>query len=116
MKKKSILFVLASAVVITGCASVGANERQQKQGMMQHGKMNRMMMDMGKMDANKDGQFSKDEFMKFHEGMFDMMKNKDGMVDMKAMHEHCSGMMSMMDNMKGDGHMMQHRQMGKPTR
>lgn len=114
--KKPTLFVLALAVIATGCASAGANELQPKQGVMQHGKMNHMMMDMGKMDVNKDGSVSKDEFMKFHEEMFDMMKNKDGMVDMKEMQEQCSGMMSMMGNMKGDGHMMQHHQMGNPNR
>ena len=43
-----------------------------------------MMKDM---DANGDGMISKEEFMKFHEKMFDAMpKNKDGLVDLKAMH------------------------------
>ena len=59
-----------------------------------------MMMDMKKMDANGDGMISKEEFMKYHESMYDgMKKNKDGMVDMKDMQMMHEGMM------KGD-HMM----------
>lgn len=42
---------------------------------------------MKEMDANGDGMISKDEFMKYHEKMFDALpKNKDGLVDLKAMH------------------------------
>lgn len=45
-----------------------------------------MKMDFKAMDANGDGMISKEEFMKFHETMFDKMKkNTAGMVDMKEM-------------------------------
>lgn len=45
-----------------------------------------MKMDFKAMDKNGDGMISKDEFMKFHEMMFDKMKkNSAGMVDMKEM-------------------------------
>lgn len=45
-----------------------------------------MKMDMKMMDANGDGMISKDEFMKYHEMMFDKMKkNNSGMVDLKDM-------------------------------
>jgi PBP1b-binding outer membrane lipoprotein LpoB len=73
-------------------------------------------MHMAKMDANNDGLASKEEFMKFHEQMFDMMKNKDGVVDLKEMHKCCKGMMGGMEGgMMGGGHMMQHHQTGKPN-
>ena len=55
---------------------------------MNHGKgmMNRHGMDMKAMDTNGDGMISKEEFMAYHEAMYDhMKKNKDGMVDMKDM-------------------------------
>lgn len=43
-------------------------------------------MDMKAMDTNGDGMISKDEFMKYHEMMYDKMKkNKTGMVDIKEM-------------------------------
>lgn len=41
------------------------------------------------MDANGDGMLSKDEFMRFHEKMWDQMKkNSSGMVDMKDFPMH----------------------------
>ena len=62
-----------------------------------------MKMDMKSMDTNGDGMISKEEFMKFHEMMFDMMKkNKSGMVDIKeveAMHRDMQ--MMHMDKSKG---------------
>lgn len=109
--KKATLAILASAVIASGCASVGANEDTPKQGM-HHGKMPMMAMHMAQMDTNNDGLASKEEFMKFHEQMFDMMKNRDGVIDLKEMHKHCKGMMG---GMRGGGHMMQHHQMGKPS-
>ena len=116
--KKTTLAILASAVIATGCASVGANESKPKQGMS-HGKMPMMAMHMAQMDTNNDGLASKEEFMKFHEQMFDMMKNKDGAIDMKEMHKHCKDMMGMKSGMEGGmmggGHMMQHHPMGKPN-
>jgi PBP1b-binding outer membrane lipoprotein LpoB len=113
--KKTTLVIFASAVIASGCASVGANENTPKQGMS-HGKMPMMAMHMEKMDTNADGLASKEEFMKFHEQMFDMMKNKDGVIDLKEMHKHCKGMMGGMEGgMMGGGHMMQPHKMEKPN-
>jgi hypothetical protein len=62
-----------------------------------------MKMDMKSMDTNGDGMISKEEFMKFHEMMFDMMKkNQSGMVDMKDMDAMHHNMQTMhMDKPKG---------------
>lgn len=100
MKKTSIL-IIASAFVMTACTTVGADEKRAGQGRM----MGQMRMDMSRMDSNADGMLSKDEFMSYHEAMFDRMKNKEGLVDMKDMQMHCSNMMN--DNMMGGGRMMQ---------
>lgn len=71
-----------------------------------------MKMDFKAMDANGDGMISKDEFMKFHEMMFEKMKkNSAGMVDMKEMemmhHDmemmHKGKPMRKDDKMKKDG-------------
>lgn len=41
-------------------------------------------MQMKNIDPDNDGTVSKEEFMKFHETMWDgMKKNKDGLVDVK---------------------------------
>src|SRR4051812_15664510 len=41
--------------------------------------------DMMKMDTNNDGMVSREEYMKYHEAMWDKMKkNKNGMVDVKG--------------------------------
>ena len=49
-----------------------------------------MTMDMKAMDVNSDGMVSKDEFMSYHEGMYEKMKKgQNGMVsikDMEMMH------------------------------
>lgn len=78
-------------------------------------KMNKnmdMKMDMKMMDTNGDGMISKDEFMKYHEMMYDKMKkNKAGMVDMKEMEmmhrdtemKHKGKPMGKDDMMKKDG-------------
>ncbi len=62
-----------------------------------------MKMDMKSMDTNGDGMISKEEFMKFHEMMFDKMKkNKSGMVDIKDMESmHHDMQMMHMDKSKG---------------
>ena len=58
-----------------------------------------MEMDMKAMDMNGDGMISKDEFMKYHEAMYDKMKKgSNGMVSMKDMQ-----MMSAHDGMMKDG-------------
>lgn len=72
-------------------------------------------MDMMKMDANGDGVISKEEYMKYHEAMFDHMKNKDGVVSMKDMPAGCGmGSGSMMKGGKGSGQGMMgdHGKMG----
>ncbi len=49
-------------------------------------------MNMKMMDSNNDGMVSKDEFMKYHETMYDgMKKNSSGMVSMKDMQMMMSG-------------------------
>lgn len=58
---------------------------------MEHDKSTMSAMHKGKMgmkamDTNHDGMISKEEFMTYHEAMYDhMTKNKDGMVDVNAM-------------------------------
>jgi hypothetical protein len=65
-----------------------------------------MDMDMKTMDTNKDGMISKQEFMKYHEAMWEKMKKDNmGMVDVKEM-ERMHGEM-----MKGDGMMKDHKMM-----
>ena len=112
--KKSGFAMLASVLIITGCAT-GAGQQQSRPEMgMTMGGMtmpsNTMMMDMKNTDANGDGVISKDEFMKSHEAMFDAMKNKDGVIDAKEMAMHCN----MMGSMMGHGG-MDHDHMGKPN-
>ncbi len=41
--------------------------------------------EMQMMDANKDGMVSKEEFMKYHEAMFEKMKGDNGKVNIKDM-------------------------------
>ena len=103
--KKNSLAIAVFAVVLSGCAAV-ASDGKGHSGMKPHGKG--MMMGMSKMDANKDGQISKDEFMKSHEMMFDHMKNKDGVIELKKMENCCAGMMEggMMGGDKMKGHNM----------
>jgi len=74
--KKSMWAIVPFVVIAAGCATRGMNHPQACHGMpgMMQGA-----------DANGDGMLSKDEFMKFHEAMFDQMKNKDGVIDMKSM-------------------------------
>jgi pentapeptide MXKDX repeat protein len=60
--------------------------------------------DMMKMDTNHDGTVSREEYMKYHEAMWDRMKkNKDGGVDVKAMKgDAMKGDAMKSDAMKGD--------------
>ena len=105
------LLTIAFSLVATGCTAIAAEEKKAGDGMMGTSMMGNMLK---KMDANSDGMLSKDEFMKGHEQMFDMMKNKDGMVDMKNMQKSCMGMMGS-GNMMGGGQMMQ-RGMGEANK
>lgn len=73
MRKSTLL--LAAALLGAGTSAVAADDMKMD-----------MKMDMKSMDANGDGMISKEEFMKFHEAMFDKMKkNKAGMVDVKEL-------------------------------
>ena len=74
---------------VTGAAATTAPPDVMHRDMpMEHkkGSMHKGKMGMKAMDTNHDGMVSKDEFMTYHEAMYDhMTKNKDGMVDMNAM-------------------------------
>ena len=66
-------------------------------------KHDRMHSHMASMDTNGDGMISKEEFMAFHQAMWDKLpKNKDGMVTMKDLEDMHHDKM-----MKHDG-MMKH--------
>jgi hypothetical protein len=66
-----------------------------------------MKMDFKMMDTNGDGMISKDEFMKFHEMMFDKMKkNSAGMVAMKDMEMMHHDMQMMHGKSDGKDHAM----------
>ena len=79
---KSRLALFAAAFVATAAVA----DDMKAQGMM--------------MDANHDGMISKQEYMKYHEGMWSKMtKNKSGMVDMRELEK-------MQTNMSKDGAMM----------
>jgi hypothetical protein len=103
--KKTNLLAIAFALVATGCTAIAADEKKSGHGMMGNGMMGHGMMGMEKMDANTDGMLSKDEFMKGHERMFDMMKNKNGMIAMNDMPMNCMGMMGQ-GGMMGQDHQM----------
>ena len=75
MNKSTML--LALALMGAGACAMAADDTRmgEHMDMKKHMKM---------MDTNGDGMISKDEFMKYHEMMFDKMKkNKSGMVDIK---------------------------------
>lgn len=44
-----------------------------------------------RMDANKDGMISRDEYMKFHADAFEKMQNAAGLVPAKDMYEYLRG-------------------------
>jgi Ca2+-binding EF-hand superfamily protein len=69
--------LLAMALMGAGACAMAADDTKMGEHMD-------MKMHMKMMDTNGDGMISKDEFMKYHEMMFDKMKkNKAGMVDIK---------------------------------
>ncbi|GAB3546525.1 hypothetical protein GCM10027343_24410 [Noviherbaspirillum agri] len=83
--KKSMWVLVPIMVLAAGCATRGAGPYQGCPGMQGTGPGPGPGMGMQSADTNGDGMLSKDEFMKFHEGMFDVMKNRDGVIDLKAM-------------------------------
>src|SRR5512144_468672 len=86
--------LLASALMCTATMAF-AHDDTPHHGMHSH---------MASMDTNGDGLISKEEFMAFHQTMWDKLpKNKDGMVSMKDL-----------ENMHHD-RMMKHDGMMKPA-
>ena len=92
---KSNSIVFAAILMAAAVSSMAADNMGKGMGME---------MDMKMMDTNKDGMISKDEFMKYHEAMWNKMKkNKGGMVDMKDMGMMHGDMMKGDNMMKSDG-------------
>ncbi len=54
--------------------------------MSHKSRMHKSNAEMKMMDTNGDGMISKEEYMAYHEQMFDKMKQTDGMVNMNDMH------------------------------
>lgn len=87
---RKVLAVLCGTALI-GLAGQGVAQDTMKDGkkmMMEKDKM--MMMDMKMMDTNKDGMVSKEEFMAFHEAMWNKMKRNPAgmamMADVESMY------------------------------
>lgn len=106
MKASSIL-ILTAALAVAGCTTAQSGQNMPgsntPMGKMQGDRDHHMMM-MQNMDANGDGKITKEEFMRFHEDMFDQMKNQEGVIDMKDMKSM---------HPQGCGGMMRHEQMQK---
>ena len=86
--KKLISLSLAAIVVagVSGCAQDGMMRQDSTGPGMAMKNNTRMSMMMKMMDANNDGMISKDEFMKYHESMYDRMKkDANGMISIKDM-------------------------------
>lgn len=101
--KQTRVLIFASTIIVAGCASVGAQpaaENGMRMGGMMGGSHGMM-----KMDSNSDGKITKEEFMKSHEAMFDMMKGKDGTIDASGMGKRCNMMHGMMDGTQSHGGM-----------
>ena len=111
----SRLFPLLLSAALAAGAAVGvyAQGMHGRSGMDMKDMHGQMGVGMKSMDADGDGRISKDEFMKFHEAMFDKMKGKDGTVAMKDMPMDCPMMKGGADGgtAKGSGGMMDHRGM-----
>ena len=116
--KQTRILILASAIILAGCATAGAQQPQAGGGMNMGAMMggSNKMMDMMKMDPNKDGKITKEEFMKSHEAMFDMMKGKDGAIDATSMGKHCNMMHGMMMGGMQEPSGAPKRDMGQTTR
>ncbi|MBA2411994.1 MAG: hypothetical protein H0V63_04095, partial [Burkholderiaceae bacterium] len=74
MRKLTAILFATSLLAVFGAAVAQST-------MMQEKKMTTSEMRMKGMDANNDGMVSKEEFMKYHESMWDKMKrNPAGMA------------------------------------
>ena len=95
MKNFTTSLITGALLCVSSAAFAASHTAAPPAPMAEDGAKPMMNMDKGgkhaammaKMDANADGFISKEEFLKYHEKMFDSMpKNKDGMIDLKAMH------------------------------
>jgi hypothetical protein len=106
LRGKAMRKLLSAAVLVSVLA--GASYAHEDSGKMKmDGHMG--MMDMKSVDANSDGQISKQEFASHHDKMFQMMdKNKDSMLSAEEHHMMMGKMMQMMGmmmQMEGGGMM-----------
>ena len=75
---------------LSGCAQDG----MMKQDPMKGGMAMKDGMGMKMMDVNNEGMIAKEEFMKYHESMYDKMKKgSNGMVSIKDMQIMMDDMM-----------------------
>ena len=75
---------------LSGCAQDGMTKLDPMKG----GMAMKDGMGMKMMDVNNDGMISKEEFMKYHESMYDKMKKgSNGMVSIKDMQIMMDDMM-----------------------
>ena len=92
------LSLLGLAAVLAAAGIAAAQGTPAQHAVDMKGMHDHMMKGM---DANGDGKISKDEFMRFHEAMFDKMKGQDGTIAVKDMQMDCP-------MMQGDGKAMGH--------
>ena len=95
---KKLISIGLAAMLCGAGLSATAQDTMKKPGSMKEGMAMKddmgMKMDMKMMDTNGDGMISKEEFMKYHESMYDKMKKgSNGMVSMKEMEMMHDGMM-----------------------
>jgi len=92
MKKLKILLPIALALVFSA-SLVAMHHKSMKEGMHKKGKHHKKNMRRAfkKLDTNKDGKLSKDEWAarKHKKGNFENIdKNKDGYIDKKEIKAH----------------------------
>jgi len=83
MRKLTAILFATSLLAVSGAAVAQST-------MMQEKKMTTSEMRMKGMDANNDGMVSKEEFMRYHESMWDKMKRNPAgmamMADVESMY------------------------------